>query len=504
MKKLLFAVTGCFLMAFCSITNPVVVKADEAVWYEDLPTASTAEELFGTHIFSTENNPTKIRLSKITEPNNNELLATPSQATRSQDSDIAILEELIASDTSVSIPYNGRSKFIDIIAKIDDDTYVNVTSVVDWESEDNGIAYAYNGRILARDEGITTVKASLANVNVLIDVVVEDYIDLEAEIERLNSLYPDSPGGVSTYAITHDERDAIISRGKEMLSVSWVPTQNLVGWRGNYTFLKGEKVIGIPYTQNKQKNAAGFLAVLSASDFYNTVTVNGKKMPQYGNDCSGFLSFAWDISRQTTYDFTQGIKNGTYAQVGSYSASTETPNQSDLKSSYNYLKRGDGLVCRIDNNGHALLVSVPDPQNELVHVYEQTPPQTTINTWTYQELAEGGYKPFTQSSTDGWYKINGYWYYYENDTEASGWKQIDGYWYYFLPESHRMATAWQQVGGVWYYLNPDSGAMHEGWLLYNNDWYYLKSGSGAMASNESLVIDGKTYHFNSSGVCTNP
>lgn len=46
MKKLLFAVTGCFLMAFCSITNPVVVKADEAVWYEDLPTASTAEELF--------------------------------------------------------------------------------------------------------------------------------------------------------------------------------------------------------------------------------------------------------------------------------------------------------------------------------------------------------------------------------------------------------------------------------------------------------------------------
>ena len=34
MKKLLFAVTGCFLMAFCSITNPVVVKADEAVWYE--------------------------------------------------------------------------------------------------------------------------------------------------------------------------------------------------------------------------------------------------------------------------------------------------------------------------------------------------------------------------------------------------------------------------------------------------------------------------------------
>lgn len=228
-----------------------------------------------------------------------------------------------------------------------------------------------------------------------------------------------------------------------MLNVEWIPTQILVGWRGNHDFPAGKKVIGIPYTQNRQKNAAGFLAVLSAADFYDSKPVNGTIMPTYGNDCSGFLSFAWNISRQTTYTFTEGIKNGTYAQVGSYSANAEKPNQSDLKNSYNYLKRGDGLVCRIGKDGHALLVAVPDPENEVVHVYEQTPPQTTINTWTYGDLAMGGYKPFTQSSTDGWYKINGY-------------------------------------------------------------WYYLKPGTGAMASNESLVIDGKAYHFDSSGICTNP
>lgn len=309
MRKLLFVSTGCFLMAFCSITNSIVAKADEELWYEDLPTATTAEELFGTHIFSTESKLTKIKLPETAESNvDNILLATPSQAAYSKDYDTNVLEELITSDTSVSIPYNGRSEFIDIIAKIDDDTYVNVTSVVDWESENNDIAYAYNGRILANDQGSTTIKASLAGLDVLIDVEVEDYIDLEAEIERLNSLYPDSPGSVSTYAITQDERDKIISRGKEMLNVEWTPEQDLDGWKEQSSFPAGKKVVGIPYTQNQQRDADGFIEALSASDFYDSVTISGKKMPRYGNDCSGFLSFAWDIPRQTTYTFTEGIK----------------------------------------------------------------------------------------------------------------------------------------------------------------------------------------------------
>ena len=171
---------------------------------------------------------------------------------------------MIASDTFVNIPYNGRSEFVDIIAKIDDDTYVNVTSVVDWESEDDDIAYAYNGRILARNQGDTTVKASLAGFDVLIEVEVEDYIDLEAEVERLNKRYPDSLESVSTYAITQEERDEIISRGKEMLNVEWTPSQDLVAWKAQSTFPAGKKVTGIPYTQNQQKDAAGFLASLSA------------------------------------------------------------------------------------------------------------------------------------------------------------------------------------------------------------------------------------------------
>ena len=49
-----------------------------------------------------------------------------------------------------------------------------------------------------------------------------------------------------------------------------------------------------------------------------------------------------------------------------------------------------------------------------------------------------------------------------------------------------MATGWQQL--EW------NGAL---------SWYYFES-SGALCSNCSKEINGKTYHFDSSGVCTNP
>lgn len=44
------------------------------------------------------------------------------------------------------------------------------------------------------------------------------------------------------------------------------------------------------------------------------------------------------------------------------------------------------------------------------------------------------------------------------------------------------------------------------WLKFNNDsskWCYFKTG-GNYAANETLVLEGKKYHFNSSGFCTNP
>ena len=73
-----------------------------------------------------------------------------------------------------------------------------------------------------------------------------------------------------------------------------------------------------------------------------------------------------------------------------------------------------------------------------------------------------------------------------------------------------MVTGWQELpwqGSIdWYYFD-SSGAMVKGWQQLSwskgTNWFYF-SDSGAMLKNTSRNIDGKTYYFNSDGVCTNP
>lgn len=122
----------------------------------------------------------------------------------------------------------------------------------------------------------------------------------------------------------------------------------------------------------------------------------------------------------------------------------------------------------------------------------------------------------------GWQLINGSYYFYDDNgypytgfctigsttyyfnssgVMQTGWQQVNGTWYYFDSQG-AMQTGWQQIGGSWYYFNT-SGAMQTGWLKVGGSWYYLES-SGKMLANTSKVINGKTYYFNSSGVCTNP
>ncbi|MBP3381803.1 MAG: hypothetical protein J6L00_04060 [Clostridia bacterium] len=41
------------------------------------------------------------------------------------------------------------------------------------------------------------------------------------------------------------------------------------------------------------------------------------------------------------------------------------------------------------------------------------------------------------------------------------------------------------------------------WVKDGGSWYYCDA-SGYMVANKSMKIGNKTYHFNASGVCTNP
>lgn len=93
----------------------------------------------------------------------------------------------------------------------------------------------------------------------------------------------------------------------------------------------------------------------------------------------------------------------------------------------------------------------------------------------------------------GWYKENGYWYYYIDGICQYNWQKIDGNWYYL---DYIMVTGWKQLGGVWYYF-AESGAMKTGWLLDHSKWYYFTS-SGAMATGV-VEIDGKLNTFDTNG-----
>jgi len=100
------------------------------------------------------------------------------------------------------------------------------------------------------------------------------------------------------------------------------------------------------------------------------------------------------------------------------------------------------------------------------------------------------------TSTIGWKKAGGDWYYYKSDnTRASGWIKPDNNWYY-LKDDGKMATGWLYYNGTWYYLEK-SGSMVKGWKQLNNIWYFLND-SGAMITGLNQ-IDNKTYMFYSSG-----
>lgn len=92
--------------------------------------------------------------------------------------------------------------------------------------------------------------------------------------------------------------------------------------------------------------------------------------------------------------------------------------------------------------------------------------------------------------TNGWYPTN-------------TWQKINGKWYYFTGSGYMDYSEYRD--GCW--LNAD-GSWNESysggrWSSNATGWWYTDN-SGWYPVNSWLWIDGKNYHFNSSGYCTNP
>lgn len=111
---------------------------------------------------------------------------------------------------------------------------------------------------------------------------------------------------------------------------------------------------------------------------------------------------------------------------------------------------------------------------------------------------------------DGWYKEDGYWYFYKDGKMLkNAWAQDkEGKWYWLGKDGKMVKSSLIEWKGNKYYLKSDgamassewvkfkvgwryfikNGKMKKGWLKYKNDMYYLKQNSGIMATGEVRLL----------------
>lgn len=150
----------------------------------------------------------------------------------------------------------------------------------------------------------------------------------------------------------NSSREEVLIKAQSMINVKWSPKQNIIDKYGVYVFLKGKTYYGVPYSMDSYQ-------VTSSEDFLNKIN-NSNIL--YGNDCSGFVSAVWGLTRQTTLSFLNAVRNN-------YKIDGKTVTEI----SWNSLKPGDALL--LDNGkgkGHIMLYISEDKLNkDKLKVYEQ-------------------------------------------------------------------------------------------------------------------------------------
>lgn len=105
--------------------------------------------------------------------------------------------------------------------------------------------------------------------------------------------------------------------------------------------------------------------------------------------------------------------------------------------------------------------------------------------------------------SDGWQKIKGYWYIFDDIGYAlqNRWYQdTDKTWYYLDDQCQMVASSWilESDTDTWYYVNSSGKMIFNEWLIYKDNKYYLKQ-NGEMARDEILDINNTKYTFDDTG-----
>ena len=373
-----------------------------------------------------------------------------------------------------------------------DKTYKKEFSKQFASFESNGIA-TFNGKTIvfkATDYGIYTMKFELDGVRYKLTADVRENVGKGASfhtyVTKLEVLSTNQANAISNTS-TEKQIEATITNveihhfGVNFEGVLSEPLQHAGdnAARGNVTLI--DKASGkIVYQHNNDVIFSGltndvndqFLLPLIYSNKFKGDVFDIRQFPAgtYILEMSGEAGSPRDHSVDNRKRVFKARKEVTFGNPSTNSnTNTTTQSGSNSSSSSTSTSSSSGNYSNTDT-------TMTTHQSKSTWMYSN-------GRWWYKH-EDGTY------TTNGWEKINGVWYRFDN----SGWMQTgwvkDGSWYY-LDGSGAMKTGWLKDNGSWYYLD-GSGAMKTGWLKDNGSWYYL-DGSGVMQT--GWVKDNDNWYY---------
>lgn len=170
-----------------------------------------------------------------------------------------------------------------------------------------------------------------------------------------------------------------------MINYRWIPPKTIVNWEGPdatdiWTFNAGAlSPSGVAYSQvDPQQTLTAFATAVSTTPGGNV---------EYGNDCSGFVSMAWNLpTRYDTRMFeADAISPGDYVTSRGANGSAKDT----------ILLSGDALV---DDGNHMVLFK-ERALSGTVMTMEQTPHGAQTKTWSWEALSPN-YRPIRRNNMD--------------------------------------------------------------------------------------------------------
>ena len=414
-------------------------------------------------------NAASVPMVKVWSPAANAYVEVPAIGYRDTDlvaTDVTLVEKRKAQLGAFS---KGNSEFITV--NYVDKAYRQEFSKQFASFESNGIA-TFNGKTIAfkaTDYGIYTMKFELDGVRYKLTADVRENVGKGAPfytyVTKLEVLSTNQANAISNTS-TEKQIEATITKVEI-----------------HHFGVNFEGVLSEPLQHGGDNAARGNVTLIDKA--------SGKIVYQHNNDVI-FSGLTNDVNDQFLLPLIYSNKfKGDVFDIRQFPAGTyilEMSGEADSPHDHSVDNRKRVFKVRKE-------VTIGNPStNSNTNTTTQSGSNSNISGSWVQSDSRWWFKHSDGSYTsNGWEKINGVWYRFDN----YGWMQTgwvkDGSWYY-LDGSGAMKTGWLKDNGSWYYLQ-DSGAMKTGWMKVSGKWYYAYS-SGALAIN-TTTPDG--YRVNANG-----